>query len=874
MPNDTPMMRQYRLLKSQTGNCILFFRLGDFYEMFDEDARLAARELDLTLTTRDRGAEREEDRTPMCGVPHHAAEGYIARLVAKGYKVALCEQTEDPAVAKGLVRREVVRIITPGTVVDASMLTESRNNYICSLWLDDDMAGVAFADVTTGEAYATQADGADRTRRALCELGRFAPREAILNVAAAAADREITSFLGESLGCLCEPGDEADFDIEAAERVVCERFSAKSPEALGLADKPAALRALGGLLTYLYRAQKGAHNVLGNLHVYDRNRFMELGLTDRRNLELTESRTAGGKKGSLLWVLDHTKTPMGGRLLRGWLEKPLLAPVDIQRRLDGVEELFRGSETRGELFIALSGLTDMERLIGRIVYGTGGGRDARALCEALLRLPRIKGLLGGMQAGILRSLFGSLDECADICDRLDATLTEEPPHSVKEGGVIRDGFDPEVDRLRAVLRDTRGLVAAMEASEKEKTGIKSLKVGYNRVFGYYIEVSKSYLAQVPASYTRKQTMTNGERYITEPLKEMETTILTASERLKALEFELFGKLREELSLHTGRIQQSARAAAGADALCSLAEAAARYRYAKPEVDYSDAVEIKEGRHPVVERMLGTGLFVPNDTMLDGTDVAAIVTGPNMAGKSTYMRQVALIVLMAQMGSFVPAQSARVGVVDRIFTRIGASDDLAGGRSTFMAEMTEVAAILQDATQKSLLILDEIGRGTSTFDGMSVARAVLEYVVRTTKAKTLFATHYHELTELEDLIDGVKNYNITVKRRGGEIIFLRKIVPGGADDSYGVDVAALAGLPDRVVRRAREILHDLEAGAPVRQHGQRGRKKAPPEPEAQVSMADMAAAELKDTLKSLNVETLTPIESMNMLYELSTRAKQS
>ena len=869
MPENTPMMRQYRDIKSQTGDCILFFRLGDFYEMFGEDARLASRELDLTLTTRDRGVERDEDKVPMCGIPYHSAESYIARLVSRGYKVALCEQTEDPAKAKGLVKREVVRVITPGTVTEASMLEESRNNFICSVYMDEHAAGVCFADITTGEAYAVEISGDDRPQRILCELGRFTPREAILNTVAA-EDEGVVSFLRERMGCLVQQGLETSYQTETAAQAVCARFAADTPGTLGLDGKPSALRALGGLLSYLGETQKSAFRRLGSLNVYDQGRFMELDLTARRNLELTESLSDGGKKGSLLWVLDHTKTPMGGRLLRGWLEKPLLGPVDITRRLGGVETLVKDGECRGELTQAMSGLFDMERLIGRIVGGTGGGRDARALYEALTRLPRLRVLLQDAKAPILRDLFSAMDELTDIRDKLDGAIALEPPHSVRDGGFIRDGFDAEVDRLRGILRDTRGLVAAMEAQEKETTGIRSLKVGYNKVFGYYIEVSKSYYAQVPETYIRKQTLASCERYITEPLKEMEATILTAHERLTALEYELFQKLREELAQQAYRIQQSAQAVAGVDVLCSLAEAATRYRYVKPEVDYSDVIEIKEGRHPVVERMLDGGLFVPNDVSLCAQSPVAIITGPNMAGKSTYMRQAALITLMAQIGSFVPAASARIGVADRIFTRIGASDDLAGGRSTFMVEMTEVADILKNATAKSLLILDEIGRGTSTFDGMSVARAVLEYVTKTVGAKTLFATHYHELTELESLLPGVKNYNITVKRRGGEIIFLRKIVPGGADDSYGVDVAALAGLPGSVVSRAKEVLKDLEAGAPVRTSG---RKKAEPPPDAQVSLADMGAAELRDKLRALNVETMTPIEAMNVLHELAKKARQ-
>jgi DNA mismatch repair protein MutS len=863
-------MRQYRELKAQTGDCLLFFRLGDFYEMFGEDARVAAGELDLTLTTRDRGAEREEDRVPMCGVPYHSAESYIARLVERGYKVALCEQTEDPKAAKGLVRREVVRIVTPGTVTEASMLDESRNNYICAVFWDDGGVGLCFADITTGEAYATQVSGEDLLQPALCELGRFAPREAVLDGGAARNDA-LVGFLRDRLGCAVERPAQETFDEAGALTAALAQFQAGSAAALGLEDRPRAVCAVGGLLHYLRETQKGGAACFGSLNVYAQGRFMELDLTARRNLELTAALQDGGKKGSLLWVLDHTKTPMGGRLLRGWIEKPLLSPVDITRRLRAVDELTRGVELRGELRAALSGVADMERLVGRLVFGSGGGRDARALAGALERLPAVKELLGGGRSALLRDLFETLDPLADLCATLDKAFADAPPHSVREGGFIRDGYDAEVDRLRGILRDTRGLVARMEAQERERTGIKSLKIGYNKVFGYYIEVTRSHYHLVPEDYIRKQTLAGCERFITDGLKEMESTILTAQERLTALEYELFLALRETLAQNAPRVQRTAQVVAGADVLCSLAEAAALYRYVMPEVDHSDVIRIREGRHPVVERMLAGGLFVPNDAELDGKSPVSIITGPNMAGKSTYMRQVALIVLMAQIGSFVPAASARVGVADRIFTRIGASDDLAGGRSTFMVEMTEVADILRHATAGSLLILDEIGRGTSTFDGMSVARAVLEYAASNRLgARTLFATHYHELTELENTIPGVRNYNVAVKKRGGEIIFLRKIVPGGADDSYGVEVAALAGIPEAVIARAREVLRDLEAGAPVREA--RGRRRHAAGDEGQLSLTDLGVQEITERLRRLDTNTLTPLEALTLLHELCRKAR--
>ncbi len=864
MSDATPMMRQYEELKAQTGDSILFFRLGDFYEMFGEDARLVSRELDIALTTRDRG-KAEEERTPMCGVPYHSAESYIARLISRGYKVAICEQAEDPAKAKGLVKREVVRIITPGTVIDAGMLDEGKNNFLCALHWTDAAAGVCFADISTGTLYATELSGDELSQRTLTELGRFVPREAVLSPAAMAHEI-LPGFLRERLSCLLTAAEEKLFSEENAETRILAQFGARDLASLGLLDKPAAVRALGGLLSYLSDTQRGNLALLHDLNVYEFGKYMELDLTARRNLELCEALRDGGKKGSLLGVLDRTGTPMGGRMLRGFLEKPLCNPAEINRRLSAVDELYANLPLRGDLSAALRGLSDVERLLGRVVYNTAGGRDLRALHTALAALPRIKALLGGCKASLLVELCAGIDLLEELKAELDQGIDPEPPHSVKEGGFIRDGYDPEVDRLRHIMQNARGVVLEMEQEQRAKTGIKSLKIGYNKVFGYYIEVSRSNFALVPEEYIRKQTLAGCERYITEALKEMEGAILTAQERVVALELELFSALRDKIVTKSPLLQRTAACVAYADCLCSLAETAAQNRYVLPVVDYSEGVEIQEGRHPVVE-ILQDAPFVPNDTELHKAAPVAIITGPNMAGKSTYMRQVALIVLMAQIGSFVPAKSARIGVCDRVFTRIGASDDLAGGRSTFMVEMTEVADILRHATPKSLLILDEIGRGTSTFDGMSVARAVLEYVADPKKlgAKTLFATHYHELTVLEQELPGVKNYNIAVKKRGGEIIFLRKIVPGGADDSYGVDVAALAGLPDRVIRRAREILTALEAG----EHAPAA-KAARPRAEAaddQVSMLDLKAAAVAERLKALDPNTLTPLEALQAVYEL-------
>ena len=777
-PANTPMMQQYLRMKELHPDCILFFRLGDFYEMFNEDAKLASKELELTLTSRDRGKP-EAERTPMCGVPYHSADAYIARLIAKGYKVAICEQMEDPAAAKGLVDRDIIRIVTPGTVMTASMLEEGRNNYICAVYRDSAGTGVCFCDVSTGECAVTAFDGPGWEEHLTNELGRCSPREAVLSDGAY-SDGALVDFLTQRLECRCENGGEARFRPDAARSAVEKQFPGQA-DALPC---PAALQAVGGLLAYLYETQKTDLSHIASLSWYTAGQFMELDLTARRNLELTETLRTKEKKGSLLWVLDKTRTAMGRRLIRAWMERPLLSPAAISRRLGAVEDLVNDAICREETARILREITDLERLIGRIVYGTAGGRD---------------------------------------------------------------------------------LVAGVEARERERTGIKSLKVGFNKVFGYYIEVSKANYGQVPDDYIRKQTLVNCERFITQELKDLEHEILTAQDRLTALEYQLFCRLREEAAAQVGRIQRSAAAVAQADVLCSFAAVAAERRYCRPEVDLSDRIDITEGRHPVVEKMLTSAPFVPNDTHLDPEDnTVAIITGPNMAGKSTYMRQVALIVLMAQMGSFVPAKAARIGVVDRVFTRIGASDDLSAGASTFMVEMNEVAELLKNATARSLLILDEIGRGTSTYDGMAIARAVLEYCAdrRRLGAKTLFATHYHELTALEGQIPGVKNYSIAAKKKGDTVLFLRKIVRGGADRSYGIEVAQLAGVPEPVLKRARKILAELEAG------GAPAPAAASPAPaEDQVSLLDMGAAKVADRLRQADVNVLTPIEALNLIYEL-------
>ena len=858
----TPMMKQYLEIKRDNPDSSLFFRLGDFYELFADDARLASRELNLTLTSRDHGKHQKpaEEQIPMCGIPYHASEAYIARLIAKGYKVAICEQMEDPATAKGLVKRDIIRVVTPGTVIDAACLDDKSSNFLCGIYLDSQAAGVAFCDITTGKAHLTAFTGKERVEHVINELGRFSPAEAILSDGAY-SEKALTDALTEKFRCRVENGGQRRFLLNEAEKNIRRQFGDEAFARLP-AGTPAAAMALGGLLHYLYETQKTDLSHINDLDYYEEGRFMELDLTARRNLELTETLRSKEKKGSLLWVLDKTKTPMGARCLRSWLERPLLSVTAICKRNSAVAALVEDTIAREELIAAMTGLGDMERLIGRIVYGTAGGRDMASLRAAIEKLPAVAAQLEQFSTGRLAELRRALDTLDDIGGRIAAAICDEPPFSVREGGFIRDGYDQEVDRLRHILKGGKGVIAEMEAKEKERTGIRTLKIGYNKVFGYYIEVSKSFADQVPDTYIRKQTLVNGERYITQELKDLEHTILTASDRVVALEYELFTQLRQEISAAAARIQQTAAAVAEADALASFAAVAVRNGYCRPDVDESGVIEIRDGRHPVVEQVLKDSLFVPNDTFMgEKEERVAIITGPNMAGKSTYMRQVALIVLMAQMGSFVPAASARIGVVDRIFTRIGASDDLSAGQSTFMVEMTEVADILRHATKHSLLILDEIGRGTSTFDGMSIARAVLEYCAdkKLLGAKTLFATHYHELTELEETLPGAVNYNIAVKTRGEDITFLRKIIRGGADRSYGIEVAKLAGLPDKVVQRAKKILKELEAENGVQYVAAR-------KEEDQVSLAAMGEGEVLDALRRCQPDTLTPIEAMSLIYE--------
>ena len=860
----TPMMQQYLQIKEQNQDAILFFRLGDFYEMFGADAKTASRELDLTLTSRDKSKDKPaEERMPMCGVPYHAADAYIARLIAKGYKVAICEQTEDPAQAKGLVKRDIIRVVTPGTVIDSACLDEGRSNFCAGIYLDDDYAAVCVCDITTGKAHATTFSGGERVKQLINELGRFTPAEAVVNETAF-FDEMLHSFLQDKLNCHLEKLPSGRFQMEASERLIRRQFGDDALHRLPR-DNPAVFLALGALLSYLHETQKTDLSHVDDLEYYRRGQFMELDLTARRNLELTETLRSKEKKGSLLWVLDKTNTAMGGRMMRSWLERPLLSVTEIDRRSAAVAALAENTMAREELILALQGISDMERLVGRIVYGTAGGRDLVSLRTAMERLPQVKAQLSCFDKGRLHQLNEELDDLNDLAALIGQTLVDEPPFSVREGEMIREGFDGEVDRLRSILHGGKDVIVRMEAAEKEKTGIRTLKIGYNKVFGYYIEVSNSFKDQVPESYIRKQTLVNGERYITQELKDLEHDILSANDRITALEYQLFTDLRLHIAAQAARVQQAAALVAELDALCSLAAVAVKNNYCCPVVDESGVIEIHDGRHPVVEQMRRDSMFVPNDTYMGARDDrVAIITGPNMAGKSTYMRQVALIVLMAQIGSFVPARAARIGVVDRIFTRIGASDDLSAGQSTFMVEMTEVSDILKSATADSLLILDEIGRGTSTFDGMSIARAVLEYCADPKKlgAKTLFATHYHELTALEGELPGVRNYNIAVRTRGEDIIFLRKIISGGADRSYGIEVAKLAGLPRQVLTRARHILQELEDEA--------GKPHAAPAETDQVSLEALSESAVIDQLRRAQVDTLSPLEALNLLYELKNK----
>lgn len=854
----SPMMKQYFEIKEKNKDCILFYRLGDFYEMFYDDAILASRELELTLTGRDCG---QEERAPMCGVPFHSCEGYIAKLVSKGYKVAICEQTEDPKAAKGLVKRDIIRVITPGTVMEQSMLDESRNNYICSVYSSDKKIGICFCDISTGELYATDISGRDYYRILTNQLASYSPREIlfggdIINL------KQLPEFIKSKLSAEVEMLDDDKFELSLCRETVEQQF----PDEMHLiSDKPVVISSVGALINYLRETQMSGLERINHLEIYNESQYMRLDYNTQRNLELTQTMLSKTKRGSLLWVIDKTKTAMGKRLIRSWLDHPLMNISKINNRQSAVEELVNDTVLRLELTATLSGIYDIERIMTKIVYGSANARDLRSLCSAITDLPQISDLISGCKSSYMRMIYKDLDLLEDIHSLIDSAIVDDPPFSVREGGMIREGYNEELDIVNSDMNNSKDILSQIEAQEREKTGIPKLKIGYNRVYGYFIEVTNFYKNLVPDTYIRKQTLTGSERYITPDLKDLESRILGAKDRAIAMEYTLFETIRTTVSDNLERIQNTAKALATLDALTSLANVASDNRYVRPEVNQSTAIVIKDSRHPVVELLLRDSSFVPNDVNLDTKgERVDIITGPNMAGKSTYMRQIALIVLMAQIGSFVPASSAKIGIVDSIFTRVGASDDLASGQSTFMVEMNEVANIVKNATSKSLLILDEIGRGTSTFDGMSIARAVLEYCADKKKlgAKTLFATHYHELSVMEQLLDGVKNYSIAVKKRGDDITFLRRIVPGGADDSYGIEVAKLAGVPNTIINRAKEILADLESGK-----AETIIEKVNVNEDTQLSLMGVASSPVIDKLKSVDLNTLTPIEAMNLLYEL-------
>ena len=854
----SPMMKQYFEIKEANKDSILFYRLGDFYEMFYDDAILASRELELTLTGRDCG---QEERAPMCGVPFHSCEGYIARLVAKGYKVAICEQTEDPKAAKGLVKREIIRVITPGTVMEQSMLDEGKNNYICCMFSAEKKIGLCFCDISTGELNATEISGKDYYNILVNQLSSYAPREILLG-----GDIVNIQALPDFIKSKLSAGVEMLEDEKFATAPCTKTATAQFPKDFHLiSDKPVVISAVGALINYLKETQMSGLERITHLNLYNESQYMRLDYNTQRNLELTQTMLTKDKRGSLLWVIDKTKTAMGKRLIRAWLEHPLMNISKINNRQSAVEELVNDTMLRLEIAEMLGGIYDIERLMTKIVYGSANARDLRSLCAAIKDLPNISRLLSDCRSSMLRMIYNGIDLLEDIYSLIESAIVEDPPFTVREGGMIQQGYNAELDIVNGDMNNSKDILARIEAEEREKTGIPKLRVGYNKVYGYFIEVTNSYKNLVPDSYIRKQTLTGSERYITPDLKELEGRILGAKDRAVAMEYALFDSVRTTVADNLDRIQSTAKSIATLDVITSFANVASDNRYIRPEVNQSTAIIIKDSRHPVVETLLKNASFVPNDVSLDSKgDRVAIITGPNMAGKSTYMRQIALIVLLAQIGSFVPASSAQIGIVDSIFTRVGASDDLASGQSTFMVEMNEVANIVKNATSKSLLILDEIGRGTSTFDGMSIARAVLEFCADKKKlgAKTLFATHYHELSVMEQLLDGVRNYSIAVKKRGDDITFLRRIVPGGADDSYGIEVAKLAGVPNSIINRAKEILADLESGK-----AETIIEKVNVNEDTQLSLMGVASSPVIDKLKSVDLNTLTPIEAMNLLYEL-------
>ncbi len=861
----TPMMEQYFEIKNQYKNHILFYRLGDFYEMFFDDAILASRELELTLTGRDCG---EAERAPMCGVPFHSAEGYIGTLVSRGYKVAICEQTEDPAVAKGLVKREVIRVITPGTLIEGSLLEEKKNNFLCSVFLNEYECGVAFADISTAQVFATFFCGDNVESKLKNELGTYAPTEVICNLGECKLGG-VSDFVKSGLGALLNDNRATVFEYGSSLEKVRKQFAECIKEEHF--ENKALISALGGLLSYIEETQKKDISYIKELNVYIEGQYLELDINTRRNLELTQTMRAKEKKGSLLGVLDKTVTAAGARLLAQWVEHPLLNVSDIVKRQNAVGELSKEYILREEIKELLSNVLDIERLVTRIVYGTANARDLRAVANTISILPELKKLIKNSVSEELAGIYRELDTLDDVFEKIDTVICKDPPASIREGGMINTGFNSDVDELRMIMHDGKNWINRVVEVEKERTGIKTLKIGYNKVFGYYIEVSKSFINQVPSDYIRKQTLANGERYITNELKDMEATILGAADKVHALEYEIFCMVRGYVADNSTRLQKVAALLAKLDTYQSLASVAVKNKYICPEVDNSNVISIKDGRHPVVEQFVKDSYFVPNDAMLDTErNRMMLITGPNMAGKSTYMRQVAIIVLMAQMGSFVPANDARIGIVDKLFTRVGASDDLASGQSTFMLEMNEVAYILRSATKQSLIIYDEVGRGTSTFDGMSIARAIIEYTCsKKIGAKTLFATHYHELTAMEGEIDGVVNYNIAAKKRGDNITFLRKIIKGATDDSYGIEVAKLAGIPNEVIRRAKEVLASVEKTAKAISTSE---KAEPQKDDSLISIDDFVEDQVIEELKAVDINTLSPYEAMSFLFGLQKRLK--
>ena len=865
----SPMMQKYLETKEQYKDCILFYRLGDFYEMFFEDALIAARELEITLTGKDCGLP---ERAPMAGIPHHAAEVYAEKLIEKGYKVAICEQLEDPKEAKGIVKRGVIRILTPGTIVESNLLEEKKNNYIMSICKSGIYFGISVCDISTGEFYSSEIKGENNFALLLDEIARFAPSEIIANSMMFECQEEMDK-IRERFSIYMSRFSDKFFTDEVGNLALDYNILENKREVTNLKEKPLAVKSINALLEYLNETQMTSLEHINTITIYNLSKYMALDINARRNLEITEKMRDKSKKGTLLWVLDKTSTSMGGRLLRRWLNDPLLEVKDIQERLDAVKELKDNMMFRGEITDTLKKVYDIERLAGKMTYGNANARDMITLKNSLERLPEAKSVLAMCQSHKLKELYENLDELKDVFALIEKSIVEDPPMTIKDGGIIKLGYDSEIDTLKRASTEGKTWLAKLEADEKEKTGIKTLKVGYNKVFGYYIEVSKSFVSQVPERFIRKQTLTTGERYITEELKTIENQILGAEEKVVNLEYNAFVEIRTEIAKNIKRLQKTANVVSTLDVLSSFAQVAEDMNYCMPVVKDDGVINIKEGRHPVIEKMIGSGNFVPNDTYLDKNgDRLAIITGPNMAGKSTYMRQVALITLMAQVGSFVPATEAQIGVVDKIFTRVGASDDLSMGQSTFMVEMMEVATILKEATENSLVILDEIGRGTSTYDGLSIAWAIAEYIANKEKcgAKTLFATHYHELIELADKQEGIKNYSIAVKEKGEDIIFLRKIVEGGTDESYGIHVARLAGVPKVVTKRADEILTSLERKSML--SGKKQEKESKKVVEGQFDMFNFKLAEIAHEIDKIDLNELTPIDALNTLVKIKEKMK--